>query len=173
MKKKAPCLPKATHSNLSKTNLQGELLLPWNTFWECSADLQSNKGEFISTSKTREERMKFIPPGGHWRHFPPNLLREAMGRAYFSGGGKMGFYRRLSWDEPSPTVVTSPTQKGTMFYHPEANRPLSVEEYKRVQGFPDDWIITGSTNTKYRLIGNAVPVHLSYAIARKVAELLS
>ena len=81
-----------------------------------------------------------IPPGGYWRHLPKDMIEKAMGGAYHSGGGKMGFYRRLAWDEPSPTVVTSPTQKGTLLIHPELDRPLSVREYKRIQGFP----MTGS-----------------------------
>ena len=84
----------------------------------------------------------------------------------------MGFYRRLSWDEPSPTVVTTPSQKGTMFVHPEQDRMISVREYGRVQGFPDDWEIVGSASDKYRLIGNAVSVHLSYAVALHVRSLL-
>jgi DNA (cytosine-5)-methyltransferase 1 len=84
----------------------------------------------------------------------------------------MGYYRRLAWDEPSPTVVTTPAQKGTLFCHPEEMRLLSIKEYKRIQGFPDDWEITGSLLNKYKLIGDAVPVHLSYAIAKKLASLL-
>jgi DNA (cytosine-5)-methyltransferase 1 len=28
--------------------------------------------------------------------------------------------------------------------HPEEDRPLSIEEYKRIQEFPDDWIIAGT-----------------------------
>ena len=60
----------------------------------------------------------------------------------------------------------------TLLCHPEELRPLSIEEYKRVQGFPDDWKIPGSIPTMYKLIGNAVPVHLSHAIALKVKEML-
>ena len=52
-----------------------------------------------------------------------------MGGAYHSGGGKVGFYRRLSYSQPSPTVVTSPVQKATMMCHPTQDRPLSVAEY--------------------------------------------
>jgi site-specific DNA-cytosine methylase len=59
-----------------------------------------------------------------------------------------------------------------MFCHPEASRPLSIGEYKRIPGFPDDWKIEGNISKKYRLIGNAVPAHLSYAIAKKVSGLL-
>ena len=87
---------------------------------------------------------------------------------YKSGGGKVGFYRRLSYDQPSPTVVTSPVQKATMMCHPTQNRPLSVKEYARIQQFPDDWVFTGTTAAKYRQIGNAVPVGLAEAIGKTV-----
>ena len=89
-----------------------------------------------------------------------------MGGAFKSGGGKVGFYRRLSWNKPSPTLLTSPTQKATLLAHPEQNRPLSIKEYARIQGFPDTFKFSGSTADKYRQIGNAVPVALSTAIAK-------
>ena len=59
-----------------------------------------------------------------------------------------------------------------MLCHPEELRPISVEEYKRV-GFPDDWEIPGSTTVRYNLIGNAVPVYLSDAIAKATLKILN
>lgn len=167
-----PEFPVSTHNNKCQVSLSGERPIPWNNFWDATADLQGGEHEFMKLSISRAKYMHLVPPGGHWRHLPKDEIKKAMGGAYSSGGGKMGYYRRLSWAEPSPTVVTSPVQKGTMFCHPEELRPLSLEEYKRIQGFPDDWDIIGNTSTKYRLIGDAVPVHLSYAIAKKVEELL-
>ena len=81
-----------------------------------------------------------------------------MGNYYYLGGGKTGFLRRLSWNKPSPTLVTDPTMPATDLCHPEKNRPLSVEEYKRIQEFPDNWKIFGSIRQQYKQIGNAVPV---------------
>lgn len=167
-----PEFPMKTHTDQLQMLLSSDPLEPWNTFWECTADLKENKSEYVSFSQNIELYMRLIPPGGHWRHLPEDKIERAMGGAFTSGGGRRGFYRRLSWDEPSPTVVTSPVQKGSIFGHPEALRPLSVKEYKRIQGFPDDWEIVGKNSIKYKLIGNAVPVHLSYAIAKKVKELL-
>ena len=69
-----------------------------------------------------------VTEGGNWRDLPENIIPIAMGGAYKSGGGKVGFYRRLSYDQPSPTVVTSPVQKATMMCHPTQDRPLSVKE---------------------------------------------
>lgn len=89
-----------------------------------------------------------------------------MGGAFESGGGKVGFYRRLDYDQPSPTLVTSPVQKATMFCHPTKHRPLSVREYARIQQFPDDWKIEGQVSECYRQIGNAVPIGLGRAIGQ-------
>jgi DNA (cytosine-5)-methyltransferase 1 len=54
--------------------------------------------------------------------------------------------------------------------HPEEDRPLSIEEYKRIQEFPDDWIIAGRLLDQYRQVGNAVPCSLGQAIARMLLE---
>ena len=56
--------------------------------------------------------------GEGWKHLPAHVVQEAMGGAFESGGGKVGFYRRLNRAEPSPTLVTSPIQKATMLCHP-------------------------------------------------------
>ncbi len=38
-------------------------------------------------------------------------------------------------------------------------RPFSIREYARLQGFPDDFVFE-SKRSSYKLIGNAVPVHM-------------
>jgi len=38
-------------------------------------------------------------------------------------------------------------------------RPFSIREYARLQGFPDDYLFENKRSS-YRLIGNAVPVHM-------------
>ncbi|KAF5066010.1 C-5 cytosine-specific DNA methylase [anaerobic digester metagenome] len=167
-----PSLPEPTHSYKPMSTVDGKVLRPWNTFWDATCDLQGREMEYTKLSAKGAKYLRMVPPGGNWRHLPDELLRDAMGGAYASGGGKMGYFRRLSWDFPSPTVTTAPAQMATMLCHPDELRPMSVEEYKRVQGFPDDWEIPGSTATKYKLIGNAVPVYLSYAIAQQIRRLL-
>jgi DNA (cytosine-5)-methyltransferase 1 len=56
----------------------------------------------------------------------------------------------------------------TDLIHPNENRPLSVEEYARIQGFPDEWTIEGTLLDKYKQIGNAVPVPLAEAIGKRI-----
>ena len=96
-----------------------------------------------------------------------------MGGAYTSTGGRVGFCRRLKFDVPCPTLVTSPVQRATMLCHPLETRPLSVKEYAAIQQFPNWWKLEGSLSDCYRQIGNAVPVALGRAIGqmfRAVAE---
>ena len=93
-----------------------------------------------------------------------------MGKAYALSGGKTGFYRRIRFDRPCPTLVTSPTMPATDLCHPTEDRPLSIEEYKRVQGFPDDWHICGNTMDVYKQIGNAVPIALGKAIGQAIVD---
>lgn len=136
----------------------------WTTLGAAIRDLEDSVGECASFSGARLGYLRMVPEGGNWRDLPDDVVREAMGGAFASGGGKVGFYRRLSYSQPSPTVVTSPVQKATMMCHPTKDRPLSVAEYARIQQFPDDWTFMGTTADKYRQIGNAVPVGLARAI---------
>ena len=112
--------------------------------------------------------LKYVPPGGDWRDLPPKIQEEAMGRAFYSQGGRTGFFRRLHWDRPVPTLVSSPIRKATCLAHPDEIRPLSVKEYSAIQGFPKRWKFKGSTKEKYQMIGNAVPLHLSSIVGRTI-----
>lgn len=140
----------------------------WNTLRDSIADIELNCGECAAFSKDRLEYLRMIPEGGNWRDLPEEIKEKAMGGAYESGGGKVGFYRRLSYDQPSPTLVTSPVQKATMMCHPTQVRPLSIREYARIQQFPDDWIFMGTSAAKYRQIGNAVPIGLAVALGKAI-----
>ncbi len=140
----------------------------WKTVRDAIVDLEFDKGECATLSEERLKFLRMIPEGGNWRNLPENIIPIAMGGAYKSGGGKVGFYRRLSYAQPSPTLVTSPVQKATMMCHPTQDRPLSIKEYARIQQFPDDWVFVGTTAAKYRQIGNAVPIGLATAIGKAI-----
>ncbi len=140
----------------------------WKTVGEAIKDLEDEDGECGKLTPERKKYLRMVPEGGNWKDLPQEVIREAMGGAYESGGGKVGFYRRLSYAQPSPTITTAPAQKATMLCHPVKDRPLSVHEYARLQQFPEGWIFTGTTAAKYKQIGNAVPVGLAKAIGEAV-----
>lgn len=94
--------------------------------------------------------------------------------------------RVRSWEEPSFTIQASGRHAPI---HPQAPkmqkiepnkfifipgkeqiyRRLSVRECARIQTFPDDFIFKyKSINDGYKMVGNAVPVMLSYHIAKAI-----
>ncbi len=111
-------------------------------------------------SPRKKSFLALIPPGGNWRCLPPDLARESMGRAFHAKGGRSGWWRRLTWDLPCPTVVTMPNHASTSLCHPTEVRALTLRECARVQEFPDDWEFCGKTVEQFAQVGNAVPVRL-------------
>ena len=124
-------------------------------------------------SEKRKKILDLIPPGGSWVDLPKDIQKEFMGKSFFSGGGKRGMARRISWDEPCLTLTTSPSQKQTERCHPEETRPFTVREYARIQTFPDSWQFAGSISAQYKQIGNAVPTKLAEEIGKEIIKALS
>lgn len=116
----------------------------------------------------REKILQLVPPGGSWIDLPRDVQREYLGKSYHSGGGKRGIARRLSWDEQSLTLMTSPMQKQTERCHPAETRPLNIREYALIQSFPKEYAFEGSVSSVYRQIGNAVPVNLARHIGSSI-----
>lgn len=131
------------------------------------------KSEYQKYTKRKQQIMSKVPAGGNWNDLPEKLKKEYMGGSLYLGGGKTGIARRLSWNEPSLTLTTAPAMKQTERAHPEENRPLSYREYARIQTFPDNWKFIGSLNSKYKQIGNAVPVNLAKYIGYEIINSLN
>lgn len=142
----------------------------WKTFGEAVDGLSEEKMHGTQFPEKRLRYFKMLSEGQYWKDLPTRVQPAAMGKAFKLTGGKTGFYRRLSFDKPCPTLVTSPTMPATDLCHPVMDRPLSIEEYKRVQGFPDTWKICGDVTDIYKQVGNAVPVALGLAVGKAVID---
>lgn len=79
-------------------------------------------------------------------------------------------FKRLSWDTPSPTVLTN-FDNPRNYIHPSENRPLTVREAARIQTFPDEFIFYGPYQKQYTQVGNAVPPLLAYHIAETIKKM--
>ena len=144
-------------------------LKPWRTLNDAFSSLEDNTTHhYIEFPEKRLKYYRMLSEGQYWKDLPPDMIKEAMGNVYLLGGGRTGFYRRLSYSKPSPTLVTNPTMPATDLCHPTENRPLSVEEYACIQEFPKDWTICGPILEQYKQIGNAVPIKLGEAIAKRI-----
>jgi DNA (cytosine-5)-methyltransferase 1 len=110
---------------------------------------------------------------------------------YMIGGFSSMYMSRnrvRSWDEPSFTIQAGGRHAPL---HPQANkmlfvekdkfafdeasnssyRRLSVRECGRIQTFPDDFIFQyRDLSAAYKMIGNAVPVNLGFALAQTIYQ---
>jgi DNA (cytosine-5)-methyltransferase 1 len=154
------------------THGPGPGLEPYGTLRQALAGLVEDEPVLMDFSPRKKRYLGMVPAGGNWRALPPEVARESMGRAYVAKGGRSGWWRRLSWDLPCPTIVTLPNHASTSMCHPDEVRVLSVGECARVQEFPDGWRFAGSPQQQMTQVGNAVPTRLGLVVGRLVADLL-
>lgn len=127
---------------------------------------------YIPYGEKKRKIFELVPPGGYWRDIDPDVAKEYMKSCWEMDGGRTGILRRMSMDEPSLAVLTSPSQKQTERCHPLEARPFTVRENARCQTFPDEWEFCGNVSSQYKQVGNAVPVNLAYDIAAEIRRSL-
>ena len=88
---------------------------------------------------------------------------------YIDHGGFKNKYRRLSWEEPSHTLVAHMARDCSDFVHPEIDRFISVREAARLQSFPDCFKLPGSQFQQFKQLGNAVPPLLARAVGKTIS----
>ncbi|MFF2531510.1 DNA cytosine methyltransferase [Brevibacillus sp. NPDC058079] len=58
----------------------------------------------------RKDELPFVdkvPPGGNWRDLPVEDQIAFLGKAYYSGGGRTGFLRKVLFDHPAFTITST------------------------------------------------------------------
>ncbi len=117
-------------------------------------------------------RIRASKPGGTWKDWPSHLVSPCHTR--IKGETFKSVYARMEWQKPAPTITTQSSNFGTgRFGHPEQDRGISLREAAILQSFPREYkfVPEGGTvefSTLGRLIGNAVPVDLGYAIGASI-----
>ncbi|GAA9038694.1 DNA cytosine methyltransferase [Helicobacter pylori] len=125
-------------------------------------------------SPKKKEIFNLVPAGGYWRDIDPQIAKEYMKSSWGNNkGGRTGILRRLSLDEPSLTILTTPQMKQTDRCHPLEVRPFNIRESARIQSFPDEWEFVGSVAQQYKQIGNAVPPLLAEAVGKEIVKTLN
>jgi DNA (cytosine-5)-methyltransferase 1 len=155
--------PAPTHSD-------GNGFEPFNTLGRALQNVVADDGEILDFSPRKKRYLSMVPEGANWRALPVELQMESMGRAWHAKGGRSGWWRRLTRDLPSPTVVTMPNHAGTSMCHPTETRALTLRECAAVQEFPPEWEFMGTTAQKYAQVGNAIPVRLGEVAGHVLAE---
>jgi DNA (cytosine-5)-methyltransferase 1 len=143
----------------------GDVISPESGFVDSDKDV-------MNFSPRKLNYLSMVPEGGNWRSLPVEIQKESMGKSWFLKGGRSAYWRKLSYAFPSPTVVTMPNHAGTSMCHPKELRAISIGEAAAIQEFPLDWEFQGTTTSKFRQIGNAVPIRLGNLAGLVIKELL-
>jgi DNA (cytosine-5)-methyltransferase 1 len=149
-----------------------QTLQPFKALRDALEGLRDPNPVLMDFSPRKKSYLDLVPPGSNWRSLPSEIAQESMGRAYFAKGGRSGWWRRLTLDLPSPTIVTMPNHASTSLCHPTETRALTLRECARVQEFPDEWEFVGTTQEQYAQVGNAVPVRLGVVAGDVLAAAL-
>lgn len=123
------------------------------------------------------KRIRASRPGGTWREWPVSLRAKC----HQGEGGETfpSVYGRMEWDRPAPTMTTQCFGYGNgRFGHPEQDRAITLREAAMLQTFPRRYkfLPRGEIVVFHemgRLIGNAVPVRLGYAIGKSLVKHVS
>lgn len=108
-----------------------------------------------------------LDPGGfpvhrnHWTMQPKSPRFENPE----SGSGDGRSFKRLKWDEASPTIAFGHRE---IHVHPSGRRRLSIYEALLLQGFPDTFELVGNLSEQVEQISNAVPPPLARSVANAV-----
>ena len=145
-------------------------LLPFRTLGEALENLDDPTPVCHDFSPRKKYYLSQVPPGSNWRALPEDIARESMGRAFYAKGGRSGWWRRLSMDLPSPTIVAIPSHASTSLCHPTETRALTLRECARIQEFPDHWEFEGTPQEQFTQVGNAVPVRLGEVAGDAIAN---
>lgn len=129
--------------------------------------------EFWPLSPQAQKLQSFITEGGSWKQVPDAELPERLKkiRKEIKKYRSPNFYRRFARHEIMGTVTAAATPENSGILHPLEPRRYNVREIARFQSFPDDFkFISSSVTKKYKMIGNAVPPKMAYAMATAIAE---
>lgn len=92
-------------------------------------------------------------------------LKEGENGSVIKGEGKYFGWRRLAWDKPSPTILTTSVDS---FRHPKEKRLLTLQECKRIMSYPDDFVLTGTRGQQWERLGRSVPPLMMEAVTSHI-----
>jgi DNA (cytosine-5)-methyltransferase 1 len=163
--------PVPLHSNRPSDGLP-----PFKTLGDAigkNSGFVDNCPDVMNFSPRKLKYLSMVPSGGNWRSLPVEVQKESMGKSWHLKGGRSAYWRKLSFGFPSPTVVTMPNHAGTSMCHPEELRAISVGEAAAIQEFPSGWKFQGTTASKFKQVGNAVPTRLGRVAGEVILDLLA
>ncbi len=135
------------------------------TAWDALADLPS--AIWTPVPGSWAELLPSIPEGNNYLY----LTARGGGMELFGWRSRYwSFLLKLGRNRPSWTLPASPGPYTGPFHWD--NRPLTIRERLRLQGFPDEWELYGSAHRQIKLSGNATPPPVAEVIGRELVRQL-
>ena len=164
--------PEPTHARSPGDDLFGARRAPWVTAGEVIADLDTDEnaddtGHFAGGQY--HDLLTHIPPGDNYLFFTEKRGHPSPQFKWRSR--YWSFLLKLSPDMPSWTIQARRSNNMGPFHW--RNRILRIDEIKRLQTFPDGWVLAGTLEQQWRQIGNAVPPLLAECVGRALADHLA
>lgn len=155
---------------------------------------------FLDFSELEKKFIRHIPNGGYYGDAPRDRLPERLKKIY-DDPLKYKSPRLFPKADPYATAQTIPASTSPsiggviapdfiyeagvikpvmsadhtidgVYTAPSQSRRFTPREIARLQGFPDEYLLSGSTSTKTKLIGNAVPVPIAELYANEIRSQL-
>lgn len=161
--------PKPTHFSKKKPDCYATGGKPFVTAGMAISDLDRDyEDDELKVEGKWGHLLPEIPPGDNYLFFTekrghPNPIFVWRSK-YWS------FLLKLSPDKPSWTIQAQPGPYVGPFHW--KNRRLTVAEIKRLQTFPDDYIVSGNRKAAQRQLGDAVPPLLAEMIGESIKDQL-
>lgn len=151
--------------NRNKASRQWEVPPPINKR-KTVADALSGLPEPIQFSDSANVK-DFPAHPNHWCMTPRS--KKFFDGSLHAGRSTGRSFKTLSWDKPSYTVSYGHRE---VHVHPNCRRRLSVFEALLLQGFPPEFVLSGTMSDQFSQVSEAVPPPLANAIARSVTAVL-
>lgn len=156
--------PEETHADPSKKTDK----LPWVTCGDVISEFDNITDEEKEQRPGQKdyELLTQIPPGDNYLYFTE---KRGYPEPKFKWKSRYWtFLLKLTPERPSWTIQASfSTNQGPFHWK---NRFLRIEELKRLQTFPDEYVLLGEMKDQWRQVGNAVPVKMARILAEKIKE---
>lgn len=129
--------------------------------------------EFFKKPYTVQSLPEELKIGRSWKDIPPEKLTPRFRKIYEDPVRYHApkFYRRFAFGEINGTITASAQPENCGITHPVLNRRFTVREIARIQSFPDQFNFDSiSIQSKYKVIGNAVPPVMAWTIAEALID---
>lgn len=137
-------------------------------------------GESLNEIFSHSFKMSDLPQsafeGRSWKNIPYEKLSPRF-KKIFDDPKKYHspkFFRRFAYGEINGTITASAQPENCGITHPIYNRRYTVREIARIQSFPDNYSFASiPLQSRYKVIGNAVPPILGWVVAQALINHLN